>query len=565
MRLVALFFAFFFSFAWPGQVRAQDRGVVASQDRLASEVGAQVLRDGGTAVDAAVATAFALAVTHPLAGNIGGGGFLLARDANGASEFYDFRETAPQSSKPGMFLKNGKYDEEYHHYGHRSAGVPGTVAGLHLAWSERGSLPWARLIEPAIKLAREGFAVTKSLADALESALPRFRKYPASLAQFSKSGKPLREGDRLVQADLANTLERLAKHGPDDFYSGETAKLLLKEMKKGKGLIAARDLKDYKAVKRQPLLGTYRGFEVIGAPPPSSGGIAIIEALNVLEGFNLGKMPWDSPPFIHHVSEALRRVFSERAKFIGDPAFAKDMPTERLLSKDHAAALRQTIVSDRASVSSAAQFEWPSEGNDTTHLSVADRAGNAVSLTYTLEQSFGSHIVVAGAGFLLNNEMGDFNAIPGATDATGRIGTQPNLAGPGKRMLSSMSPTIIAKDGKPWLITGSPGGRTIISTTLLTIIAAVDFNLNAQKSVDAPRFHHQWLPDRISYEKGKFGAATLEALKTMGHRLHEVKSQGTAGLILQANILSPNGQWETVQWDAGADKLRWADSAAVWE
>jgi gamma-glutamyltranspeptidase/glutathione hydrolase len=551
-----LLFALFFSFAAPGQ----DRGVVVSQDRLASEVGAQVLKDGGTAVDAAVATAFALAVTHPLAGNIGGGGFLLARDANGASEFYDFRETGPQASKPGMFFKNGKYDGEYHHYGHRSAGVPGTVAGLHLAWSERGKPPWARLIEPAVKLARDGFAVTKSLADALESALPRFRKYPASLAQFSKSGKPLKEGDRLVQADLANTLERIAKHGPDDFYSGETAKLLLKEMKNGKGLITARDLKDYKAVKRQPVQGTYRGFQVIGAPPPSSGGIAIIEALNVLEGYELEKMPWDSAPFIHHVSEALRRVFSERAKFIGDPAFVKDMPIERLLSKGHAAKLRQTINNDRASVSNATQFEWPNEGNDTTHLSVVDKAGNAVSLTYTLEQSFGSHIVVAGAGFLLNNEMGDFNAIPGATDATGRIGTQPNLARPGKRMLSSMSPTILVKDGKPWLVTGSPGGRTIISTTLLTIIAAVDFNLTAQKSVDAPRFHHQWLPDHISLERGKFSAATLKALRAMGHRLQEVGHQGTVGLILRGIV-----QGDAVRWDAGADMLRWADSAAVWE
>ncbi|MDR0499285.1 MAG: gamma-glutamyltransferase [Holophagales bacterium] len=551
MRFLALFLTILCFFA----ALAQDRGVVVSQDWLASEAGAQVLREGGTAVDAAVAVAFALAVTHPLAGNIGGGGFLLTRDTDGTSAFYDFRETAPSASHPNMFLKNGKYDADKHHYGHRSVAVPGTVAGLHLAWTERGQLPWARLIEPAVKLAREGFTISKTLADALESALPRFRKYPASLTQFSNSGKPLKEGDRLAQPDLANTLERIAKKGPEDFYSGETAKMLLKEMKAGNGLIKAQDLKAYKAVKRQPVQGEYRGFQVIGAPPPSSGGIAIIESLNVLEGFDMGKMAWDSAPFVHHVSETLRRVFSERARFLGDPAFVKNMSAEELLSKKHAADLRQTIWADRASVSNPAQFEWPAESHETTHISVVDRTGNAVSLTYTLEYSFGSHIVVTGAGFLLNNEMGDFNAGPGITNSNGLIGTQPNLAQAGKRMISSMSPTILVQDGKPWLITGSPGGRTIISTTLLTILAAVDFSLSAQECVNAPRFHHQWLPDRINYEKDMFSKATLDALIAMGHKLYEVDSQGRAEIILHKD-----GHWE-----GGAEILRWADSAAVWE
>ncbi|MCL1893312.1 MAG: gamma-glutamyltransferase [Holophagaceae bacterium] len=536
-------------------VSAQDRGVVVSQDKYASEVGAQVLRDGGTAVDAAVATAFALAVTHPLAGNIGGGGFLLTRDAGGASDFYDFRETGPKGSHPNMFLLNDKYDSDYHHYGHRSIGVPGTVAGLHLAWTERGKLPWARLIDPAIKLAREGFIISKPLANALERALPRFSKYPASIAQFSNYGKPLKEGERLIQSDLATTLERIAKHGPKDFYSGETAKLLVKEMKVGKGLITAKDLKNYKVIKRQPVMGTYRGFQVIGAPPPSSGGIAIIESLNVLEGYDINKMVWDSAPFVHHVSETLRRVFSERAKYLGDPGFVTDMPIERLISKEHAGRLRQTIQSDRASTSSPSQFEWPSESQETTHLSVVDRAGNVVSLTYTLELSFGSHIVVSGAGFLLNNEMGDFNAIPGNTASNGMIGTQPNLARQGKRMLSSMSPTILVKDGKPWLITGSPGGRTIISTTLLTILASIDFNFSAQEIVNAPRFHHQWLPDRIVWESHRFSPETKNFLSSLGHTLAEVSAQGCANIILFSD-----GRWE-----GGADTLRWADSATVWE
>ena len=530
-------------------------GMVVSQDRLASEVGAQVLRDGGTAVDAAVATAFALAVTHPLAGNIGGGGFLLARDTSGEADFYDFRETAPRAAHPEMFLVNGKYDSTKHHWGHGSSGVPGTVAGLHLAWKEKGKLPWAKLIEPAVKLAREGFIVTKALADALEGALPRFRSYPASMAQFSKSGDPFKEGDRLVQTDLANTLERIAKHGPKGFYRGETAKLIVKEMKVGNGHITARDLRGYSAVKRKPVQGTYRGYQVLGAPLPSSGGIAVIEALNILEGYDTGKMEWDSAPFVHHVAEALRRAFSDRARHLGDPDFEKDIPVERLLSKEHATLLRRNIHSDRASASSPTQFEWPHEGGETTHLSVIDRAGNAVSLTYTLEASFGNHIVVSGAGFLLNNEMGDFNAGPGLTDATGLIGTQPNLARPKKRMLSSMSPTIVVKDGRAWLITGTPGGRTIISTTLLTILAAIDFQQGAQEIVDAPRFHHQWLPDRIRYERDKFSPATLEAIKAMGHDVQEVVRQGAANIILFRN-----GRWE-----GGADNTRWADCAAVME
>ena len=551
MRAFAFILAVFYTFT----VSAQDRGLVVSQDRYASEVGAQVLREGGTAIDAAVATAFALAVTHPLAGNIGGGGFLLTRDAGGASDFYDFRETAPTWSRPHMFVVNGKYDENIHHWGHRSVSVPGTVAGLHLAWSDRGQLPWARLLEPAIKLAREGFIVSKSLAAALERALPRFGRYPASLAQFSNSGKPYEEGDRLVQADLANTLERIAKNGPSDFYSGRTARLLVKEMKSGKGLITARDLKKYKAIKRRPVSGAYRGYQVIGAPPPSSGGVAIIESLNILEGFDVSKMAWDSAPYVHLVSETLRRAFSDRAKYLGDPDSVPDMPIERLMSKEHAADLRQTIHPDRASQSSPTQFEWPPESMETTHVSVVDRAGNTVSLTYTLELSFGSHIVVPGAGFLLNNEMGDFNAIPGNTDSTGLIGTPPNLARAGKRMLSSMSPTILVKDGKPWLVTGSPGGRTIISTSLLTILATVDFRLDAQASVEASRFHHQWLPDRIVFERDKFSTKTLDALKEMGHSLYQTNSQGCAQIIL-----GRDGRWE-----GGTDILRWADSAAVRE
>jgi gamma-glutamyltranspeptidase / glutathione hydrolase len=529
------------------------KGVVVSQSDIASEVGAKVLRDGGNAVDAAVATAFALAVTHPSAGNIGGGGFLVCRSASGEADAYDFRETAPAKTHAEMFKRNGKYDSALHHESYLSVGVPGTVAGLHLAWRERGKLPWKRLVEPAIKLARGGFVVSHGLSRDLERVLPRLSKYPASLGQFYKGVQPYQPGDVLKQPDLARTLTRIAKDGPRGFYEGETAALIEKEMLAHGGLITREDLKKYTAKKRTPVRGTYRGYEIISMPPPSSGGVAVIEMLNVLEGFDLRANGFGSAANIHLMTEGMRRAFADRAQFLGDPDF-NDVPVARLISKQHATELRKTIRLERASRSSPDSFTWSAEGDQTTHLSVVDKGRNAVALTYTLEYGYGSGIVVPGAGFLLNNEMGDFNA--GFTTTNGLIGTKPNTVAPGKRMLSSMTPTILARDGKLFMVTGSPGGRTIINTVLETIVNVVDFGMNAQEAVDAQRFHHQWLPDEIRFEENGISPDTLALLRQRGHKLVPVNMQGVAEVIVfdsKRNVL-----------EAGCDR-RVPDGAAVAE
>lgn len=507
-------------------------GMVVSQNELASRVGVETLQAGGNAIDAAVATAFALAVTHPTAGNIGGGGFLVYRSATGDADTFDFRETAPARASPAMFLRDGKYDFDLHHNSHLSVGVPGTVAGLHLAWKTYGTLPWPRLVEPAIRLARDGFTVTEGLARSLESVIDDFRRHPGSRAQFTKDGEPYGAGDVLRQPDLARTLERIARDGPAGFYDGETALLIEREMQAHGGLITRADLKAYQAKRRPPLRGTYRGCEIISMPPVSSGGTALVQMLNVLEGYDLAGMGPGSADFVHVVTEAMRRAFADRARWLGDPDFNPGMPIDRLTSKEYAAQLRRSIRLDRASPSSPTTFEWPTEGIETTHLSVVDARRNAVSLTYTLEYGYGSRIVVPGAGFLLNNEMGDFNAGPDLTDERGLIGTKPNLAEPGKRMLSSMTPTIVTKDGDLFMVTGSPGGRTIINTVLLTILNVVDFGMNAQEAVDAPRFHHQWLPDVIRYERFGLARDVREILERRGHRLEETRAQGVAEVIL---------------------------------
>jgi gamma-glutamyltranspeptidase/glutathione hydrolase len=534
--------------------RARLKGVVVCQERLASEAGVQVLRDGGSAVDAAVATAFALAVVHPAAGNLGGGGFLLSRPTSGQATFLDFRETAPAATMPNMWLKtDGTYDETRHHDSLASVGIPGTVAGLHEAWKREGHLPWARLIRPAIRYARHGFVLTENQAASLAKQLPEFQKHAPTLAQFSQNGKPLKAGDRLVQRDLAKTLTRLAKNWTD-FYRGETAQLIVRDMKAHGGLITAMDLSAYKPVLRDALKGTYRGLDVIAAPPPSSGGQVLIQSLNILEGYDLKTAGAGSPLAVHLTAEALRRAFADRAQFIGDPAFNPEMPLARLLSKSYAAELRGTIRLDHASASSPDRFTWPQDRPDTTHLSVLDRQGHAVSLTYTLEDSYGLKRIVPGAGFLLNNEMGDFNAKPGWTDAEGLIGTAPNLTQPGKRPLSSMCPVILVKDGAVFMVSGSPGGRTIPATVLNTVLNVVDFGMDAQAAVAAPRIHHQWLPDRIQVE-ADLAAATQQALKAMGHTVKEVAKQGCAQVILVRN-----GRVE-----GAADTKRWSDSGAAVE
>ena len=529
-------------------------GMVVSQSALASQAGSEALRAGGTAVDAAVATAFALAVTHPAAGNLGGGGFLLYRPARGEAVAYDFREMAPAGATPTMFLKDGAYDYGLHHESHLSVGVPGTVAGLHLAWREAGRLPWRRLVEPATTLARDGFVVTDGFARSLAEALPALKRHPASLAQFTKNGVPYQMGDTLKQPDLARTLERIAAQGPAGFYEGETARLITQEMRAGGGLMTEADLKAYAPRKRMPVRGTYRGYEVMSMPPVSSGGIALLQMLNVLEGYDLKATGLGSAATVHVMAEAMRRAFADRARHLGDPEFNPSMPVERLISKDYAAGLRRTIRRDRASKSTPESFEWPAESTETTHLSVVDADHNAVSLTYTLEDSYGSKIVVPGAGFLLNNEMGDFNAGPGLTNGEGLLGTAPNLAAPRKRMLSSMTPAILARDGRVFLVIGSPGGRTIINTVLQVILNVVDFGLNVQEAIDAPRFHHQWLPDVIRYERYGLSPDTVALLKSRGHVLKEVSVQGVAqGIVLDPATGLIEGGTDRRAADGGAD------------
>jgi gamma-glutamyltranspeptidase/glutathione hydrolase len=520
------------AFAGNSPARAK-HGMVISQSDVASQVGVEVMKAGGNAVDAAVATAFALAVTHPAAGNIGGGGFLVYRPAQGEPVAFDFRERAPAAAHARIWLdENGQYSYEKHHESHLSVGVPGTVAGLHLAWKEHGSLPWEKLIDPAIRLARDGFPMTDGLAESLEEQLDRMKRYPASVAQFSKNGTPYAIGDSFRQPDLAQTLIRISEKGPSGFYEGETAELIEKEMKANGGLITKEDLKSYQAKKRTPIRGTYRGYEILSMPPPSSGGVALVQMLNILEGYDLAAEGFGSARTIHRMAEAMRRAYSDRAQHLGDPDFNSGIPVERLTSKDYASELRRSIKADRASKSAPESFSWPTESEETTHFSVVDAKRNAVSLTYTLEYGYGSGIVVPGAGFLLNNEMGDFNAAPGLTDERGLIGTAPNLTEGGKRMLSSMTPAIVARNGELFMVTGSPGGRTIINTVLQTILNVVDHKMNAQEAVDAGRLHHQWLPDRISYERYGFSPDTLNILKWLGHDLREMGNQGVAQVIV---------------------------------
>jgi len=527
-------------------------GLVVSQDRQASLAGAAILSRGGNAVDAAVATAFALAVTHPAAGNLGGGGFLLSRNKDGKPAFLDFRETAPAAATADMFMKDGVYDEDLHHRSWRSVGVPGTVAGLHTAWKTQGRLPWRTLLEPAIRLARDGFPVSGTLAASLEGVREEFLKHPGSRKQFTRDGAPFAAGDLLRQEDLARTLERVAAQGPRGFYRGATARLIVAEMKAHGGLITLRDLAAYRCIPREPLKGSYRGLELLVGPPPCSGGTVLLEMLNILEGYDLKGPGVGSAATVHLAAEAMRRAFLDRARFLGDPGPAGfgAMPVPRLISKAYAAGLSKGIDPLRATPSGPEAVEEPLEPDHTTHLSVVDGEGAAVSLTYTLEDSYGSKIVVPGAGFLLNNEMGDFNAAPGLTDRLGRIGTRANLAAPGKRMLSSMCPTILLKGGKVWMVTGSPGGRTIPNTVLWTILWAVDGGLKAPDVVAAPRFHHQWLPDVLCFEKGRLSAELRSALEAMGHPLYERPYQGCAQVILAGE----DGTF------TGAADGRWADS-----
>ena len=527
------------AFAAPGPAIAQvaqddgvvrtTLGVVSSPQWIASQVGADVLSAGGNAVDAAIATGFALAVTHPTAGNIGGGGFMVIRFPDGQATTIDFREKAPLAAHPLMWLDgDGEYSYERHHDSHMAVGVPGTVAGFDKAHRLYGAADWEDLVQPAVDLADHGFELSEALAGSIGRFVGR-TPYEASIQAFSKDGTPYRPGEVLRQPDLAGSLARIRDQGADGFYKGETARLIAEEMRRGGGLITERDLELYRARERAPVTGSYRGYDVISMPPPSSGGVAIVTMLNILERYDLASMGHNSAQYVHHLAEAMRRAFRDRATHLADTDFV-DVPIHRLTGEEHAAWLARDIDPERASVSHPADV-LPPESPETTHYSVVDADGLAVSVTYTLEQGYGSEIVVPGAGFLLNNEMGDFNAGPGLTNDRGLIGTPPNLARPEQRMLSSMSPSILARDGELVAVIGSPGGRTIINTTLQLILNLVDFGMSIDEAVAAPRIHHQWLPDRIRIEEDGVTPETVEILREMGHTVQMGGRQGSANSV----------------------------------
>lgn len=513
-----------------------ENGAVASSSLTASKVGVEILKDGGNAIDAAIATAFAMAVTHPTAGNIGGGGFLIYHGANGESTAFDFREKAPLSSTSDMYLDdegNVKNNDigPINHFSIKAVGVPGTVAGLALAHDRLGSLDWSKLVSPSVQLARQGIPITWKLHDDFNSPRRKawFNQYPSSMEKFYKSdGSAYLSGDNWIQNDLADTLERIQDKGKDGFYKGKTAQLIADFMLTNDGLITLEDLEKYQAVERKPIKNDYRGYTIVSMPPPSSGGIILSEMLNILEGFNLNEIGHNSAQYLHLLTESMRRAYADRANYLGDPDFNEDMPLKKLQSKEHAANLRTTINMRNKSESDPSLFAQPYESEETTHFSVVDKDGNMVSLTYTLEFGYGSHIVVKDAGFLLNNEMGDFNAVPGVTNVSGRIGTIPNQIRPEQRMLSSMTPTIVAKNGVPLFATGTPGGKTIINTTMQTILNIVDHGMTIAESIEAPRIHHQWLPDVTTFEKLGISPDTKKEYESYGHKIRVRNTIGSA-------------------------------------
>ena len=522
-------------------------GLVVCVSSPSCDAGASVLARGGNAVDAAVATAFALAVTHPAAGNIGGGGFMIVRTPTGKVTTFDYRERAPLESTKTMYLgADGKIDDELTDAGYLAPGVPGTVRGLEMAHKKFGRLRWKEVLAPAIELAN-GFAMSAALARSLNREVKGpMAKFPASVAAFGKpGGGEWAEGDRLVQADLAATLRAIADGGANAFYKGWIADRIADDMQANGGLISKRDLALYRAKERAPVRGRYKDFEIISMPPPSSGGVALIEMLNIVEPYNLAAKGLLTPPALHIQIEAMRRTYLDRARFLGDPDFSR-VPVARLIAKKHAGRVAADIDPAKASSSVAlgkdiVTVTTTSESDETTHFSVIDRDGLAVTSTYTLEGSYGSHVVVKGAGFLLNNEMGDFNKKPGETNLTGDIGTVPNQIEPRKAMLSSMTPTMVVKNRQLVLLTGSPGGRTIINTVFTIVLGVTEYGLTGREAVDLTRMHHQWLPDRVTIEAAGATEERMTALKGLGHEVRTTERQGDAHSIWIAADGMPYG------------------------
>jgi gamma-glutamyltranspeptidase/glutathione hydrolase len=501
----------------PGREAVEAKnGMVVCVSPLAADVGVATLKAGGNAVDAAVAVGFALAVTWPEAGNIGGGGFMMVGPPGAAPTCFDYRETAPAAATVNLFA-----DGTVTHLNHKAAGVPGTVRGLALAHQRFGKLPWKEVVSPAVALATKGFTVNAVLAGGLNRVLadPKTTNAEFRRVYGKPGGGKWQAGDTLVLADLGRTLQQIAENGPDAFYTGTNADLVDKEMKDGGGLIAKADLAAYRAKERKPIHTTYRGYDVYGPPPPSSGGVAVAEMLNILETYDLKSSGRWSPEVSHRMIEAMKRAFCDRARFVGDPDFVT-IP-DHLTSKAHAQKLAAGIDPAKATPSAtlAPEIALDGEGDSTTHFSVIDRTGMTVSNTYTLENSYGNRVVVRGGGYILNNEMTDFNPKPGVTTRSGLIGTPPNQIAPGKRMVSSMTPTLVYRGGKPVLVTGSPGGRTIINTVLCVVVNVLDFDMPIQDAVDAPRWHHQWLPDVARFEGGKDHRELVAKLNSMGHTI----------------------------------------------
>ena len=511
--------------------------MVVSDNAVASQVGTDILKKGGNAIDASIATAFALAVTHPQAGNIGGGGFIVYTDATGKSTTIDFREKAPLLATAEMFLdSSGNLVKGSNHEGLKSVGVPGTVAGLYLAHQKYGALPWKDLVQPSVDLAEKGVVLSYALAEHAKNFNANSSSKPQFLKDYYKkpNGEVVKFGELWVQKNLAETLKLIRDKGRDGFYKGAVAQEIASFMKANGGIITLEDLAKYDAIEREAITGTYKDYGIVSMPPPSSGGVAIIEMLNIMEQANLDSIPFNSTQYVHLVAETMRRAFADRAEYLGDPDFNLEMPLDRLTSKEFAKMRYENIDMNRASVNDSLKFGQLYDGPNTTHLSVVDKAGNAVSLTYTIEQSYGSGLGSPKLGFIFNNEMGDFNPQPGYTDTGWLIGTNPNIVEPEKRMLSSMSPTIITKNGKPYLVIGSPGGRTIINTVFQTILNVIAYDMPIEKAIEAMKIHHQWFPDQITFEKDLMSPDTQLNLIQMGHTL-----KGTNNLGRLMGILIP--------------------------
>ena len=505
-------------------VRAK-QGMVASVDATATQVGVDILKEGGNAVDAAVAVGYALAVTHPQAGNLGGGGFMLIRSKNGNTTAIDFREMAPAKATRDMFLNDqGNPDSKKSLTSHLASGTPGTVAGFSLALDKYGTMPLNKVVQPAFKLARDGFIVNDALADDLKTygseVLPNHEN---SKAIFWKEGEPLKKGDTLVQANLAKSLEMIAENGPDEFYKGTIAEQIAQEMQKN---------------ERTPISGDYRGYQVYSMPPPSSGGIHIVQILNILENFDMKKYGFGSADAMQIMAEAEKYAYADRSEYLGDPDFVK-VPWQALTNKAYAKSIADQIDINKAKPSSEIRPGKlaPYESNQTTHYSVVDKDGNAVAVTYTLNTTFGTGIVAGESGILLNNQMDDFSAKPGVPNVYGLVGGDANAVGPNKRPLSSMSPTIVVKDGKTWLVTGSPGGSRIITTVLQMVVNSIDYGMNVAEATNAPRFHHQWLPDELRVEKG-FSPDTLKLLEAKGQKVALKEAMGST----QSIMVGPDGE-----------------------